>query len=213
MSFNNFSLQLGSAPLAEVFDLLGGLFLLLAGSAILHTLASWRFLGLQVVGEIIGVRQRGPYFHGVYRYLLPSGEYCEATSVQSRNSSLGLHTGRRVPIQVMTHRLDEAREQHASMLWPLGIGLLLSGGWLLYRGATIPKRGPIAWLLIALAVALVARWFWKRMRILLMTKQQIAVPERWSTLPLKPAESLVASQTGTPRLNSTGSKPPPTVGH
>lgn len=32
---------------------------------------------------------------------------------------------------------------HAPMLWPLAIGLLLSGAWLLYVGATVSKHGAV----------------------------------------------------------------------
>jgi predicted DCC family thiol-disulfide oxidoreductase YuxK len=204
---NNFSLQFGNGLFAgQVFDILGGSFLLLIGAAILQPLAYWRFRGLQVEGEIIGVRRRGACYHGVYRYVLPGGEYCEATSVQSRNSPQGLQTGRRVPIQVMTDKLDEAREQHASLLWALAIGLLLTGTLLVYMGAAVAKRSPIAWVLIVAAVAFVAHWLRLRMNTLLATIPPVARPERWSALPIKPAESLGISPASAPRLSGTGAK-------
>jgi hypothetical protein len=207
VNFNSFSLQVGNGLFAgSVFDLLGGLFLLLIGAAILYTLAIWRFRGMQVDGEIIGVRRRGPYFHGVYRYVLPSGEYAEATSVQSRDNSQGLQAGRHVPIQVMADKLHEAREQHAPMLWALAIGLLLSGGWLVYIGATVLKHGPITWVLIVLVSAFLLHWLWNRVRVWLAKMRSVAVPQPWNTLPIETAESPAASPTWTPRFTGTGSK-------
>jgi Protein of unknown function (DUF3592) len=207
MNFNDLSVHIGNGLFAgQVVDLYGGLFLLLVGAAILRTLASWRFCGLQVDGEIIGVRHRGPHFHGVYRYVLPSGEYCEATAVQSCDSLQGLQTGRRVPIQVMTNKLDEAREPHAPTLWALAIGLLLNGAWLIHIGATISKRSPIAWVAIVLAIAFVAHRLWRRMRTLFAKMQSAAVPDHWSSLPIKPAESLGAMPSLTHTPISTHSK-------
>jgi hypothetical protein len=188
MNFNNLSFPIGKGHFADQdFDSLGGLFLLLTGAVLFYTLASWRFRGLQVDGEIIGVRRRGSYVHGVYRYVLPSGEYCEATCVQGRNSSRGLLTGRRVPIQVMTDKLDEAREQHAPMLWALAIGLLLSGIWFIHVAATVSKHSP-PWIPIVLAVAFEAHWLWRRMQALIAKRRSDRVSQPWSTLPIKPAE-------------------------
>jgi hypothetical protein len=43
--------------------LLGGLFLLLLGAAILYSIAYWRLHAQHVEGVIIGIRRRGAYFH------------------------------------------------------------------------------------------------------------------------------------------------------
>jgi len=207
MNFNSFSLQLGSGLFAgQIVDLLGGLCLLLIGAAILNTLASWRLRGLQVDGEIIGVRRRGPYFHGVYRYALPSGEPRQATSVQGSNSPQGLQTGRHAPIQVMLDKPDEAREQHAPLLWALAIGLLLSGAWLIFVGTTVVKHSLIVWVIMVLAVACMAHWLWRRVKRLLTKLQPVAAPAPWSAMPIEPAESLGASPTLTLQVTSAGSK-------
>lgn len=206
MDFNNLSLRIGNGLFAgQAFDLFGGLFLLLIGGAILYNIAVWRFRGLQVDGEIVGVRRRGPYFHGVYRYALPNGEPRQATSVQGNISPLNLQTGRHVPIQVMPKMPDEAREQHATLLWALAVGFVLSGAWLIYVGATVSKRSPIAWITIVLAGAFLAYWLWHRVQALLAKLQPVAWPEPWSALPVERAESLGAS-TFTPTLKSPRSK-------
>ena len=142
MNFNNVSIHIGSGFFAsQVFGFFGGLFLLLIGAAIIHTLASWRFRGLQVDGEIIGVP-------------------------------------------------DEAREQHAPMLWTLTVVLLLSGAWLIYVGATVSKHSLGAWVVILLAVV-----------------KPLAVPEPWGALPIDAAAPLGASATSfTPQSKSSGSK-------
>jgi hypothetical protein len=207
LNFNNFSIHIGSGLFAsQVFDFFGGFFLLLIGAAILYTIASWRFRGLQVDGEIIGVRRRGPYFHGVYRYIQPSGEPRQATSVQGSNNPQRLQAGRHVPIQVMPDKPDEAREQHAPMLWTLTIALLLSGAGLIYVGATVSKHSLIAWVVIVLAVAWAAYWLWKRTKALVANLKPLAVPDPWSALPIEPAETLGAAPRFTPQLKSSGSK-------
>jgi hypothetical protein len=207
MNSSNLSLQISNGLFAgQVFDLLGGLFLLLIGAAIFYTIAAWRFRGLQVKGEIVGVRRRGPYFYGVYRYVLPSGEVRQATSVQSRNSPQGLQTGRHVPIQVMPDKPDEAREQHAPILWALAVGSLLSGAWLIYLGATVSRHGPIVWVLMVLAVAFTAHWLWSRVKALLAHMRPVASREAWGAMPIESAESLGASPNLTPQLSSTRSK-------
>lgn len=207
MEFKNYSLQIGSGLFAgQIFDLFGGLFLVLIGAAIFYTLASWRVRAMQVDGEIVGVRRRGSQFHGVYSYLLPSGESRRATSVQGANSPQSLQSGRHVTIQVMPDNPDEAREQHAPMLWTVAFGLLLSGAWLIYVGATVSKRSPIAWIMIVLAVAYTGHWLWSRVQVLLAKMQPVAMPDPWSALPIEPAESLGVAPTLTLARRSTGSK-------
>ena len=125
MHTSNLSLHIGNGLLvSQAFDVFGGLILLLIGAAIFYTLATWRFRALQLDGEILGVRRRGPYFHGVYRYVLPNGEAGQATSVQSHNTPQGFSSGRHVRIQVMPDKPGEAREQHAPLLWALAVALL-----------------------------------------------------------------------------------------
>jgi Protein of unknown function (DUF3592) len=207
MNTNSFSVHIGNGLfVGQIFDVLGGLFLLLIGAAIFYTLLAWRLRGLTVDGEIVGVRQRGPHFHGVYRYVLPNGESREATSIQSYNNTHDFQTGRHVPIQVMADKLDEAREQHAPMLWALAVGTLVSGAWLVYLGATVSRHSPIAWVMLVLTVTFVANWLWSRAKDLFAKMQPVPVPEPLNALPIRPIESPAAFPSGTLRLTSPRSK-------
>jgi len=203
LNTSTLSFHIGSGLLeSQALDVFGGLFLLLIGAAIFYTLATWRFRALQLNGETLGVRRRGPYFHGVYRYVLPSGQAAQATSVQGHTSPRDFRSGRHVTIQVMPEKPDEAREQRAPWLWVLAVALLLGGIWLIYIGATVSKRSPVTWVLILLALAYLAHWLWKRVTALLAKMQPIAVADPWSALPIEPAETLSASSAATVSLSS-----------
>jgi hypothetical protein len=57
------SIHIGNGLLeSQASAVCGGLFLLLIGAAIIHTLASWRFRALQLDGETLGVRRPGALF-------------------------------------------------------------------------------------------------------------------------------------------------------
>lgn len=125
MNTSTISFHIGSGLLeSQALDVFGGLFLLLIGAAIFYTLATWRFRALQLNGETLGVRRRGPYFHGVYRYALPNGQAAQATSVQGHNSPRDFRTGRHATIQMMPDKADEARKQGAPWLWKRVTALL-----------------------------------------------------------------------------------------
>src|SRR5256885_11734108 len=62
----------------------------LVGSAVY-----WRLHAVHVCGEVIGVRQKGNCYNSVYRYVAPSGETCEATSIEGSGSLRGRDTGTR----------------------------------------------------------------------------------------------------------------------
>jgi hypothetical protein len=207
MNTSTLSIHIGNGLLeSQAFDVFGGLFLLLIGAALLYTLATWRFRALQLDGETLGVRRRGPYFHGVYRYVLPNGEAGQATSVQGHNTPQGFRSGRHVTIQVMPDKPGEAREQHAPWLWTLTVALVLGGAWLIYLGATLSKRSPFTWGLIVLALAYVAHWLWKRVAALLAKMQPIAAANPWNALPIESAEALGALSPTTVSLSSPRSK-------
>ncbi|TLY82843.1 MAG: hypothetical protein E6K42_04240, partial [Gammaproteobacteria bacterium] len=70
---------------ALVFWGLGGL---LVGNAIY-----WRRHAVRVQGEVIGVRRNGDCLNSVYRYVSPSGETLEATSLEGSSSVRGKETG------------------------------------------------------------------------------------------------------------------------
>jgi hypothetical protein len=205
MNINDASISMAHGILlGQIFVLLGGLFLFVIGGAIFHTLAFWRIRALRVDGETIGVRRRGPYFHGVYRYSLPSGETHEATAVQASVSPRGIVAGRHVAIQVMPDKPDEAREQHAPVLWALAIGSLLGGAWLVHFPLTAWKHHPVTWTVLLLATASVGSWIWQRLKALFTQMKPVKHPEPWSALPLESAESFAALPTAS-RL-STRSK-------
>src|SRR2546429_9944648 len=98
---------------------------LLVGSAVY-----WRLHAVRVSGEVIGVRRKGNCYNSVYRYLAPSGETCEATSIEGSGSLRGRDTGTQVPLLVIPDKPQEVQEarDHA-------ITSSRSSGWCCWRSA------------------------------------------------------------------------------
>ena len=125
MNLNGISIGHG-IMFGQVGYLLGGLFLILIGLAVLYTLLYWRVRALHLEGEIIGVRQAGPYFHSVFRFVMPDGSTTEATSGQGSSSLRARTAGRRVAISVMPNQPHEVREAMSPTIWA---GHWLTGRW------------------------------------------------------------------------------------
>jgi hypothetical protein len=175
----------------QIASVLGGLFLLLLGVAILYSIAYWRLHAQRVEGVIIGIRRRGAYFHNVYRYALPGGELREATSVQGSGSLKGRTTGRRLEIRVRADHPGEAREASSPVMWALALGLVLGGCWLTYYSVTMWKRSVVTWILFAVAAVYVGRRLWRWLApCLTKMRSQPGASDAWSALPIESAETL-----------------------
>jgi hypothetical protein len=81
----------------------GGLGALLVGHAVY-----WRLHAARVQGQVIGVRLYGNLFNAVYRYTLPSGQMCEATSLEGSSSTRGKETGALVPLLVIPEKAQRS---------------------------------------------------------------------------------------------------------
>ncbi len=190
----------------QMASVLGGLFLVLLGAAILYSIAYWRLHAQGVESEIIGIRRRGAYFHSVYRYALPGGGWREATSVQGSSSLKGRTTGRRLEVRVMADHPGEAREAAAPVTWAVALGLVLGGGWLTYYSVTMWKRSVVIWILFALVTLYVGRRLWRWLAPYLMNmRSQPGASDAWSALPIESAETLGLSPEPN-RFQFTGSK-------
>lgn len=176
----------------QIAYVFGGLFLCLLGSAIFYTIAVWRLRGRQVEGEILGIRRRGGQFYSVYRYALPNGGFCEATSVQGSSSPVGRATGNRVAIRVMADKPGEAHEAASVSMWLLAFGLVGVGGWLTYYSVTAWKHSIVTWILIALAALYAGRKLWRKFApYLTKLRAQPGIADGWSGVPIESAETLV----------------------
>ena len=126
----------------------GGLGALLVGNAIY-----WRLHAVRVQGEVIGVRQRGNILNAVYRYTLPSGQTCEATSIEGSDSTRGKQTGEVVPLMVIPEKPDEVEEARHYIFTAVGAILLALGAGLFYYAVTAFRAGPMTWIVGGLFVA------------------------------------------------------------
>jgi hypothetical protein len=204
MNLNGISIGHG-IMFGQVGYLLGGLFLIFIGLAVLYTLLYWRVRALQLEGEIIGVRQAGPYFHSVFRFVMPDGSTKEATSVQGSSSQRGRTTGRRVAISVMPNQPDEVREAMSPTIWALAIGSLAGGVWLSRFALT--AWTPTFWMWLVLGA--VVFYLGSRVSHLLRSRSpaKAAMPisseNRWAAVPIRPAEGLHSQ----PRVAVTGTSP------
>jgi hypothetical protein len=186
---------------------LGGLFLILLGVAILYTIAYWARRGRRVEGEVIGVRRRNGQFHSVYRYALPEGGFHEATSVQGSSSLYGRGTGTRRMIHVIPEHAEEAREPAAPVTWALAWGLVLGGGWITWFNATTWKRSIFTWIFFALVAAILGRFIWHKLtRFLNALQTKVGVAEPWDALPIENVERL-GSISQTPRVQIVSKGP------
>src|ERR1017187_537590 len=203
MNLNGISIGHG-IMFGQVGYLLGGLFLILIGLAVLYTLLYWRVRALHLEGEIIGVRQAGPYFHSVFRFVMPDGSTTEATSGQGSSSLRARTAGRRVAISVMPNQPHEVREAMSPTIWALAIGSLAGGLWLTLFALT--SWTPSFWMWVVLGA--VAIYLGSRASRLLgsrspaKTVMPMPPEDRWAAAPIRPAEELHPQ----PRVVVTGTK-------
>jgi hypothetical protein len=191
----------------QIAGVLGGLFLIVLGVAILYTIASWARRGRRVEGEVIGVRRRGGQFHSVYRYALPEGGFREATSVQGSSSLDGSGTGTRRIIRVLPEHPEEAREPAAPVMWALAWGLVLGGGWITWFTATKWKRSILTWIFLAIVAAILSRFVWHKLtRFLKAVQAKVGTAEQWDALPIENAESF-GSTSQTARVQVVSKEP------
>lgn len=129
---------------ALIFWGLGGL---LVGNAIY-----WRRHAVRVQGEVIGVRRDGNCLNAVYRYVSPTGETLEATSLEGSSSVRGKETGRMVPLWVIPEKPNEVQEAGNHAFTVVGVLLLGAGVALFWVGVTAWRTGPMTWVVASLAV-------------------------------------------------------------
>jgi hypothetical protein len=129
---------------ALIFWGLGGL---LVGNAIY-----WRRHAVCVQGQVIGVRRDGNCLNAVYRYVSPSGETLEATSLEGSSSVRGKETGTMVPLRVIPEKPNEVQEAGNPVFTVVGVALLGAGVVLFWVGVTAWRTGPMTWVVASLAV-------------------------------------------------------------
>ena len=148
----------------------GGLGALLVGHAIY-----WRLHAVRVQGQVIGVRQCGNIFNAVYRYTLPSGQICEATSLEGSDSTRGKQTGAVAPLLVIPEKPDEVQEARHHVFTVIGAALLAACAGLFYYAATAFRVGPMTWI----AGGLVLAHFLERMRQIVLPKDKRLQLSAW----------------------------------
>src|SRR5215470_12912084 len=126
----------------------GGLGALLVGHAVY-----WRVHAVRVQGQVIGVRQCGNIFNAVYRYTLPSGQTCEATSLEGSDSTRDKQTGAVVPLLVVPEKPSEVQEARHHVFTVIGAMLLAACAGLFYYAVTAFHLGPMTWVVGGLFVA------------------------------------------------------------
>lgn len=148
----------------------GGLGALLVGNAVY-----WRLHAVRVQGQVIGVRQCGNMLNAVYRYTLPSGQTCEATSLEGSDSTRGKQTGELVPLLVVPEKPDEVQEARNHVFTVVGAVLLALGAGLFYYAVTAFRVGPMTWIVGGLFVA----HFLERIRQIVFPKDKRLQPSVW----------------------------------
>ena len=126
----------------------GGLGGLLVGRAVY-----WRLHAVRVEGQVIGVRQCANIFNAVYRYTLPSGQTCEATSLEGSDSTRGKQTGAIVPLLVIPERPDEVQEARHHVFTVIGVVLLGVCAGLFYYAVTAFRVGSMTWIVGGVVLA------------------------------------------------------------
>jgi hypothetical protein len=148
----------------------GGLGALLVGHAVY-----WRLHAVRVQGQVIGVRQSGNVFNAVYRYNLPSGQTCEATSLEGSDSTRDKQTGTVVPLLVIPEKPDEVQEARHHLFTVIGVALLAVCAGLFYYATTSFPVGPMSWI----AGGLVLAHFLDRIRQIVFPKDKRLQLSAW----------------------------------
>lgn len=175
----------------------GGLGALLVGHAVY-----WRLHAVRVQGEVIGVRQRGNIFNAVYRYTLPSGQTCEATSLEGSDSTRDKQTGAVMPLLVIPDKPDEVQEARHHVFTVIGATLLAVCAGLLYYAATAFRVGPMTWI----AGGLVLAHFLERLRQVVFPKDKRLQPSVWRQM-LAERKAAQLAETPVQRLEDVTSLP------
>jgi hypothetical protein len=129
------------------------------GGLLLAHEVHWRLRATRVTGTVIGVRETEPnMFSTVYRYVLPTGQSCEATSSIGSNSTKGRDTGRTVPLLVFPGRPDRVSEAGSILAGIFGAFFGLVGLWPLHAALS---SGPVSWMTLAVLGVFVACIAWK----------------------------------------------------
>jgi hypothetical protein len=129
------------------------------GALLLWHEVHWRIRATHVVGTIVGVREIEPnMLSTVYRYYLPSGQSCEATSSIGSNSTKGRETGRSVPLLVFPDRPDRVSEATSKLAGIFGAFFCLVGLWPLHAALS---TGRVSLLTLAVLATLFAFIAWK----------------------------------------------------
>lgn len=173
----------------------GGLGALLVGDAVY-----WRLHAVRVQGQVIGVRQSGNILNAVYRYTLPSGQACEATSLEGSDSTRGKQTGEIVPLLVIPEKPDEVQEARHHVFTAAGVVLLAAGAGLFYYAVTAFRVGPMTWVAGGLFLA----HSLERVRQIAFPKDKQLRPSAWrqvlagrraaqlAAMPVQPLEDVAA---------------------
>jgi len=148
----------------------GGLGALLVGHAVY-----WRLHAVRVQGQVIGVRQYGNISNAVYRYTLPSGQMCQATSLEGSTSTRGKETGALVPLLVIPEKPDEVQEERHHIFTVIGVALLAACAGLFYYAITAFQVGPMTWI----AGGVVVAHFAERIRQIIFPKDKRLQLSAW----------------------------------
>jgi hypothetical protein len=141
----------------QVATLVGALIFWGLGGLLVGNAVYWRRHAVRVQGEVIGVRREGNCLNAVYRYLSPSGETLEATSLEGSSSMRGKETGTMVPLWVIPEKPNEVQEAGNHIFTIIGVVLLGVGVALFWIGVTAWRTGPMTWGVASLAVVQLLR--------------------------------------------------------
>lgn len=172
------------------------------GGLLLGLELMWRIMAVRVSGTIIGVRETKPnIFRTVYRFVLPSGQSCEATSSIGSNRTKGRDTGRTVPLLVFPHRPDEVSEAGSVIAGVSGAVFILGAFWPLHAALSEGRVPLLTWGIVAVILAFVARSFMKHV----IPAAQRASPSQWkqerlaryraalAAVPVRPIEEVLST--------------------
>ena len=145
----------------QVGLLVGAALCLGLGGLLLGHWLYYRWRGEKVAGCIIGIKQRGAYYHPVYRYTLASGKSYEAGSDTGSNDPSGMQTGKIVPLRVMPDQPESVHEARNYFLNAVGLFLVVTGIVLAYHALSSFPVTKWTWGALALFGAFGIRKFWR----------------------------------------------------
>jgi len=179
----------GLAALNQVATLIGALVCGGLGALLVGNAVYWRLHAVRVQGQVIGVRQRANCFNAVYRYVLPSGETHEATSLEGSDSVRGKQTGALVPLWVMPGKPAEVQEARNHIVTLIGAVLLVVAATLFYVAVTAWRVGPMTWIVAAVFLA----HFAMRVRAIFFPSDPSLRPSASPFLARQPAAAIQAA--------------------